>query len=140
MSDESIKPPFASNKMLNPSVNYFGTKTRVKFNGGCFKQDKMSFDHGKIVNIYISFEIDSYVNISIYSTLENGAVKLAKHVGIDLHKYSGYGIGCDRSEFSSIGDDVGRNVIILGVYMNSSSHIDKNKKYILIIGKGPTQG
>ena len=39
----------------------------------------------------------------------------------------------------SVGDDIGRNVIIFGVDMSSSSHIDNKKKDILIIGKGPTQ-
>ena len=52
MSDKSIKPPSTSNKMLNPSVNYVGTRARVKFNGDCLKQEKNSFDHRKIVNIY----------------------------------------------------------------------------------------
>ena len=102
MSDESIKPPFTSNKMLNPSMNCVGTKARAKFNGDCLKQEK---DHGKIVNIYIVYEIDRYVNINSYSTLENclfGAVKLTKHVDIDLCKYSGYGIGFDRKGFFSI--------------------------------------
>ena len=87
LSDESIKPPTTSNKMLNPSLDFVGTKARVKFNGDCLKQDKISFDHGKIVNIYIVYEIDRYVNISSYSTLENcffGAVKLTKHLDIDL--------------------------------------------------------
>ena len=37
LSDESIKPPSTSNKMLNLSVNYAGTKARVKFNGDCLK-------------------------------------------------------------------------------------------------------
>ena len=81
MSDESIKPPTTSNKMLNPSLDFVGTKARVKFNGDCLKQEKISFDHGKIVNIYIVYEIDRYVNISSYSMLENclfGAVKLKK--------------------------------------------------------------
>ena len=39
-----------------------------------------------------------------------------------------------------IGDDVGRNVIIFGADMSSSSHTDNKKKDILILGKGPTQG
>ena len=33
----------------------------------------------------------------------------------------------------------GQNVIIFGVDMNSSVHVDKGKD-ILILGKGPTQG
>ena len=39
-SDESIKPPTTSNKMLNPSLYHDGTKTRAKFNGDCLKQKK----------------------------------------------------------------------------------------------------
>ena len=33
LSNKSIKPPSKSNKRLNPSVNYVGTKARVEFNG-----------------------------------------------------------------------------------------------------------
>ena len=33
-----------------------------------------------------------------------------------------------------------KNVIIFGVDMSSSAHIDNQKKYFLILGKGPTQG
>ena len=123
--------------MLNPSVNYVGTKPRVNFNGDCLKQDKISFDHGKIVNIYIVYEINKNLNISCYQTLENcffGAVKLTKHPDIDQYKYSGYGIGFDRKGFFSIGDEVGRNVIIFGVDMSSFSHIDNKKKDVLILG------
>ena len=57
MLDKSINPPSTSNKMLNPSVDYVGTRARVKFNVDCLKQEKISFDHGKIVNIYIVYEI-----------------------------------------------------------------------------------
>ena len=44
-------------KMLNPSVNCVGTKARVKFNEDCLKKDKNTFNHGKIVNIYIVYKI-----------------------------------------------------------------------------------
>ena len=100
-----------SDKMLNSLLDYVDTKARVKFNGDCLKQDKISFDHGKIVNIYIVYETERSVNISSYPTLENclfGAVKLTKHVDVDLYKYSGHGIGFDRKGFSSICDDVGK--------------------------------
>ena len=58
LSDESIKPLTTSNKMLNPSLDFVGTKARVKFNGDCLKQEKITFNHGKIVNIYIIYEIE----------------------------------------------------------------------------------
>ena len=34
----------------------------------------------------------------------------------------------------------GRNVVIFGVDMSSSAHVDNKGKYILILGTGPTQG
>ena len=102
LSDESIKPPSTSNKTLNPSLNYVGTKARVEFKGDCLKQDKISSDHGKVVKIYIVYEINKNVNLSSYPTLENcffGAVKLTKHIDIDQYKYSAYGSGFDRKGF-----------------------------------------
>ena len=68
---QSIKPSTTSNKMLNPSLDYVDTKTRVKFNGDCLKQEKITFNHGKIINIYIVYEIERSVDISSYPTLEN---------------------------------------------------------------------
>ena len=94
--DERIKSP---NKILNPSLNYVGTKARIRFSGDCFKQEKITFNHGKTVNIHIVNEIEKSLNISSYPTLENclfGAVKMTKHVHVDQYKYSGYGIGFDR--------------------------------------------
>ena len=141
LSDESIKPT-TSNKVLNPSLDYVGTKIRVKFNGDCLKQEKITFNHGKTLNIYLVYEIQKGVNISSYPAPENclfGAIRLTKHVDVDLYKYSGYGIRFDRKRFFSVGNEVGRNVITFGADMSSSPHIDNNKKDILILSKGPTQ-
>ena len=66
-----------------------------------------------------------------------GAVKLTKHSDVDLYKYLRYGIGFERKGSYSISDEVGSNVIVFGVDMSSSSHIDNKKKDILILGKGP---
>ena len=68
-----------------------------------------------------------------------GPVKLTKYVDIDLYKYSRYGIGSDRKGYFSIGDEISRNVIVFGVDISSSSHINNKKKDILILGKGPMQ-
>ena len=53
LSAESIKPPTTSDNSLTPALSYYGTKTRVKFTGSCLKQPKISYTHGKVVNIYI---------------------------------------------------------------------------------------
>ena len=138
MSDESIKPPFKTNNILNRLLDYVGTKTRVEFKGSCLKQDTISFAPGKIVNIYIVYEINRNFEIDSYPTLENclfGAVKLTKPSDIDKYKYSGYGIGFDRKGFFSLGNEIGRNVIIFGVDMSLYSHVDNKKKDILILVK-----
>ena len=45
-----------------------------------------------------------------------------------------------RSSFSFPGGGFGQNVLIFGVDMSFSAHIDNNKKDILVLGIGPTQG
>ena len=95
LSDEGIKPPSTSTNILNPSLNYVGTKTGLQIKGSCLKQNKISFDHGKILNIYIVYEINKNYLITSYPALENylfGSVKLTKHPDIDQYKYFGYGI------------------------------------------------
>ena len=37
LSDESINAPTTSNKFLDPSLDFVGTKARVKFGGDCLK-------------------------------------------------------------------------------------------------------
>ena len=88
-------------------MSYIGTKTRVKFNGSCLKQDKIACAHKTIVNIYVVFEISKNFDISSYPTFENclfGAVSLNKHNDIDKYQKSGYGIGFDRKGTFAIGD------------------------------------
>ena len=66
---------------------------------------------------------------------------MTRNADVNKYKYSGYGIAFDRtSSFSFPGGGNGQNVIIFGVDMNSSVHVDNKGKDILILGKGPTQG
>ena len=44
-----------------------------------------------------------------------------------------------EEDFFSLGNVIGKNVIIFGVDMSSSLHIGNKEKDILILGKGPTQ-
>ena len=130
-------------KIINPSLYFAGTKASVRFSGECLKQEKIKFNHGKIVNIYIVYEMEKSVNISSYPTLKDclfGTVKLTKHIDVDQYKYSGDGIGFDRKGSYSISNEIGRNVIIFEVDIGSSTKIDNRKKKILILGKGPTRG
>ena len=52
LSDETIKPSTTSDNSLTPALSHYGTKTKVK-------QPKISCFHGKVVNIYIVYELDA---------------------------------------------------------------------------------
>ena len=131
LSDERRDSVTAPNYKIMTELSYYGTKTRVEFNGSCLKQDKVKYNHGKIVNTYIVYEISKNYSISAYPTLETclfGAVSLTKNADIDQYKYSGYGIGFDRKEEFSYGSrGFGRNCIIFGTDMSSSSHANNKK-------------
>ena len=80
-------------------MSYYGTKTRVKFIGSCLKQSKISYNHGKVVNIYIVYKLgtsSSHVNDSTLKNCLFGEVTLTKNADIDKYQYSVYGIGFDR--------------------------------------------
>ena len=99
LSDERLDSITASNHKITPELSFYGTKTKLEFNGSSLKQDKVTYNHGKIVNIYIVYEISQNYSINNYPTLENclfEAVSLIKNADIDKCKYSGYGIGFDR--------------------------------------------
>ena len=101
LSAESIKPLTTSDNSLTPALNYYGTKTRVKFTWSCLKQSKMSYSHGEVVDIYIVYELgasSSHVNDPTIKFFLFDAVTLTKNSDIDKYGYFGYGIGFDRSE------------------------------------------
>ena len=147
LSSESIKPHTTFNNSLAPAINNYSTKTRVKLTGSCLQQSKITYTHKKIVNIYnnqnLHILIKEIVNIYVLyelgasssdindSTLKNclfGAVTLTKNTDIDKYGYSGYGIEFDRrSSFSFPSSEFSQNIIIFGVNISSSPHIDNKK-------------
>ena len=92
----------------------------------------MSYTHGKIVNVYIVYELGASSSNDNDPTLKNclfGAVTLTKNADIEKYKYSGYGNGFDRrSSYSFPGGGFVQNIIIFGLGMSSSPHIDNKKK------------
>ena len=138
----SCTNPTTNDYSINPQLSYLCTKTRLEFKVNCLKQDKYTYDHGKVVNIYTVYEINKNFSISSYSAPENcllGSDSLTKNVDIDKYKYFGYGIGFDRhGYFSHPSGGTGINVIIFGVDMNSFTKFDNRKTDILILGASHT--
>ena len=96
------------------------------------------------MNVYIVYELGASSSIDSDPALKNclfGAVTLTKNADTEKYRYSAFGIGFDRrSSFSFPVGGFDQNVLIFGVDMSCSVHIDNKKKYILVLGKGPTQG
>ena len=132
LSAESIKAPTTSDNSLNPELSYIDYNIRVKLTGSYLKKSKITYTHKESVNIYIVYELGSSSSHIDDPTLKNclfGAVPLTKNADIDKYGYSGYGIGFDRrGSFSFPGNGNGQNVLIFGVDIRSSPHIDDKKK------------
>ena len=129
LSDERL------GSIISSELSFHGTKTRVEFNGSCLKQDKVTYNYGKIFDIYIVYEISQNYSISSYPTLENclfGAVSLTKNAVIDKYKYCGYGIGFDKHGEFSFGNGIGKNCIFFGVDLSSSSSHASNEKIVFL--------
>ena len=140
MSNERISSTETSDYDQSPDLVYDNATIKIEFRRDHLKQDKVTYNHGPIVNIYIN-------NISINNrlipgindsgvTLKNclfGSVKLTKNTDIDKYKYSGYGIGLDsRASFTYLSDGYGKNVIIWGADMSSSAHANNKTRSILV--------
>ena len=101
----------------------------MKFNGNFFKENNVSFLHKKVVNLYITYQLDAWSrDINIDLTWANylfGVAKVTNNADPDKYGYNGYGIGFDaRSKFSWSGDVWDENVIIFGADMTSSVHVN----------------
>ena len=131
LCSESIQPPTTSDNSLTPALSFYCSRTKVTFTGSCLKQPKISYTHRKTVNIYIVYELGASTSDTNDPTLKNclfGAVTLTKNADIGKYGYFGYGIGFDRrSIFSFPGGGFGQNILILGVDLSSSVHIDYKK-------------
>ena len=72
MSEEIIKTSNTSDNNLAPALSYIGNKTRIKFDGNCMQQDKITFTDGKTVSIYNVYELSlSAGGYNDYPVLEN---------------------------------------------------------------------
>ena len=102
----------------------------------------MIFDGGDGFQVYLIFQpIHKYIKIIANTrcishnndpTIKNclfSAITLIKNADIEKYGYSGYRIGSDRrSSFSFPGGGFGQNVLIFGVDMSSSTHLDNKKR------------
>ena len=134
MSNEKISSVITPGYNRAPSLVYDNVKRKLKCVASLLKQDKITYNHGPIVNICIAYRLSTSITSDI--TLENcpfGAVKIAENLKINT--YSGYGIGFDSGgSFSHPSGGYGKNVIIFGNDLSSSVQANNRANNILVLG------
>ena len=58
MPIESIESPATSDDSRASSLKHISFRTKMQFHDQCLKQDKVTFNHKTVVNIYIVYEIN----------------------------------------------------------------------------------
>ena len=140
LSDQEIT---SENDSYAPKIFYYYKKIYLNFTSSdTLKENKLTYTHGLIVNLYI-VHFCSYCSLPsiIYSTKDDilndclfGAVSLIKDgtIKIDKVKIQGYGVSFGSKTYTHKDGQNARNLIIFGGDLN-----DKNKKYSsLVLGKG----
>ena len=122
-----------------PSLAYDNASMKLTFNGEFLKHDKVTYNHGPIVNIYIVYKSTPFTTSTKSAALEiclSGAANLTKNDYISKYKYSGYSIGFDsKGTFSHPSGRFGEKGIILGVDMSSSVDANNKTRNILVFSK-----
>ena len=104
----------------------------------------MTYNHEKIVNNYIVYEISSTFTSQSSFTLKSslfGEVRITKNDDITRYKNTEYGIVFDSNRrFLPADGTYGVNVITFGADLNSSTHANNKANNILVLGKDFIQG
>ena len=93
------------------------------------KQDKATFTHRSTVNLFIDYELDTWLK-DLYTDFKLsdclfGAMKLIKNAVPDKYAYGGYGIGFVRSsQFLLPNSEWGKKKFFFGVVY---FHYNKNR-------------
>ena len=139
MSNEKIISTKITDTDLSPRSICDNPGVHLNFSAGDFlKQDKVVYNHGSIIDIYVVYKINlsSGVDITLDKCLF-GAVTLTKNsAGADKYKYSGYEAAFISQNY--LHEDSGKNakdLIIFGADLSNSSHSENKKNNILVLGE-----
>ena len=126
-----------------PVLEYGGAGIRLQFRKDLLRQNittEVTYNHGKIVNIYIVYKQSSISTSSSSLVLINslfGAVKITKNADISKYNYSGYVITFDsKGSFLHSDGNYGVNVKIFGPDLSSSIHANNKANNVFVLGKG----
>ena len=143
LSNEKIVSTKTSNYEKSPRLVYNNARIKLRFSRSILKQNKVTYSHGPIANIYVVYRLIPGTKSNNF-TLENclfGAVKLTKIADISKYKYSGYDIVFDsKGSFTHPSGGYDKNVIIFGADLSSSKHANNKTRNSLALGRYFIQG
>ena len=135
MSEESIENITKSGSNFAPAFADHHLLPDLNFKGHCLRKN-ISIPK-TLINLYISYTLGPQLRGFTIDNCLFGSLKLTKNADPDKYSYSGYGIRFDtRVEYPLSDGSADENVIIFGVDISSSVHIDNKGRDILILGKG----
>ena len=119
LSNETIKPTKDS---FSPKLPFMGEKISLNFNSSILAQEKISYTHGSIVDIYVVYSLP---NIAISTDSDSIAECLFGVVRLCNNKYTGCCISFSSKiyPYKDSGKNA-KNLIIFGSDSSSSSHAE----------------
>ena len=144
-SNKNVLNSVQNIKLISPNIKMM-VKGYIFFSGNYFQQDIIAIPNN-VINIYRVYELDP-IDFSRNNefTIQNalfGAIEITKNANTSKYKYKGYGICFDeRESFSHVRKEgnfdhttLARNVIIFGVDMSFSKHVNNKANNIYVMGK-----
>ena len=72
VSNEKLNAPNTNtNNHQAPILKYNGSTISLQFSGDCLKQNKVSYNHGKIVNIYCIYRLSPHTSSNTDFTIKD---------------------------------------------------------------------
>ena len=87
LSNEKLNAPGTnSDNDQAPLVQYTNDRIYLQFNGDCLKQNKVTYSHGNIVNIYVVYKLSPHTGSTDFTIKNNlfGAVNLTKNSDCEI--------------------------------------------------------
>ena len=97
--DESIKVSIITpGNGVAPKLKWIdNSKIAAEFRGSCFEQDKATFTHGNVGDLFLVYELDTQsIDLNTRFTLSDclfGAVKLTENAHPDKYEFGGCDVG-----------------------------------------------
>ena len=80
LSNEKFKPPYTTNKILPPKLQWKKCRLRLRSEGSCLKQeDRTPFTRSNVVNLFIACNLDTWSrDLNAEFTLKTAGLKMLK--------------------------------------------------------------